>query len=134
MRLHPIGLSVTLALGLLVAPLTATAQPPRQVPRIAVLTLASREARSFRPAQPSPSIQGEGWDHKALRHASPRPPYRGTMGSVIGEGYGALCRMVCNAVCVRRPRQSAACVGVPVEAGDVAAGDFPPDPMPRLED
>jgi putative ABC transport system substrate-binding protein len=44
MRLHPIGLSVTLALGLLVAPLTATAQPPRQVPRIAFLSQASREA------------------------------------------------------------------------------------------
>lgn len=44
MRLHPIGLSVTLALGLLVAPLTATAQPLRQVPRIAFLSLSSREA------------------------------------------------------------------------------------------
>ena len=44
MRLHLIGLSVTLALCLLVVPLTAPAQPPRQVPRIAWLSLASREA------------------------------------------------------------------------------------------
>jgi len=44
MRLHPIGLIVTLALGLLVAPLTATAQPPRQVPLIAFLSLQPREA------------------------------------------------------------------------------------------
>jgi len=44
MRLHPIGLIVTLALGLLVAPRTALAQPLRQVPRIAFLSLASREA------------------------------------------------------------------------------------------
>jgi len=38
------SLIVTLALGLLVAPLTATAPPPRPVPRIAFLSLAAREA------------------------------------------------------------------------------------------
>src|SRR5262245_9606446 len=42
MRLSTIGL-LLLALSLLVARLTATAQPPRQVPRIALLSLASRE-------------------------------------------------------------------------------------------
>src|SRR5262252_7573215 len=35
---------VTLTLGLLVAPLTATTQPPRQVPRIAFLSVSFREA------------------------------------------------------------------------------------------
>jgi putative ABC transport system substrate-binding protein len=44
MRLSAIGLMLTLTLGLLVAPLTAKAQPPRQVPRIAFLSLSSREA------------------------------------------------------------------------------------------
>ena len=43
MRRSTIGL-LLLALGLLVAPLIAIAQPPRQVPRIAWLSLASREA------------------------------------------------------------------------------------------
>src|SRR2546427_11739730 len=31
------------------------------------------------------------------KQASPLPPYRGTMGSAIWEGYGALCKIVCNA-------------------------------------
>jgi putative ABC transport system substrate-binding protein len=43
MRLSTIGL-LLLALGLLVAPLIAIAQPPRQVPRIAFLSQTSREA------------------------------------------------------------------------------------------
>src|SRR4030095_10099547 len=33
----------------------------------------------------------------SLHQPSPLPPYRGTMGSVIWEGYCELCRMVCNA-------------------------------------
>ena len=37
MRLHPVGLIVTLALALLVAPLTAAAQQPVKVPRIGYL-------------------------------------------------------------------------------------------------
>jgi len=44
MRFNPIGLLVTFALGLLVAPLAATAPPPGKMPRIGVLELGAPPA------------------------------------------------------------------------------------------
>ena len=41
MRLRAIGLILTLALGILVAPLTAEAQPPAKIPRVGILALAA---------------------------------------------------------------------------------------------
>src|SRR6266487_3757613 len=52
MRLHLIGLIVTFALGLLVAPLTATAPPPGKVYRIGFLTAYSPPP----PSAPAPIL------------------------------------------------------------------------------
>ena len=56
MRLSALGLIVTLALGLLVAPLAATAQQPGQVYRIGVLSAFSP------PAEPDGQQQSSIWD------------------------------------------------------------------------
>jgi ABC-type uncharacterized transport system substrate-binding protein len=48
---RPIGLIITLALGLLVAPLVATAQPRGRMPRIGVLSSSS-------PAEPGTFLEG----------------------------------------------------------------------------
>src|SRR5438445_13144831 len=56
----------------------------------------SRRSLSALPSPPPDKGGGLG-PYAWLRYASPRPPYLGTMGSVMWEGYCALCRMVCNA-------------------------------------
>ena len=47
MRFYPVGLVVTLALCLLVAPLDAEAQPPKHVPRIGLLITTSHAAEAM---------------------------------------------------------------------------------------